>query len=177
MTEGEFEELNKLGNKIVQKNNKKNNKNKKLKLKIKKISIKSNKKISVKILLKKIFRKTKIQFRNIINYLKRINPISSLKLKALNLEKRNNKAYKIVESKKQRRNKVIIVRKRVPINNKIESKIVKNSACFYYINLDSDDKKDGILQINRHISLKKSIWDFPFKKSYLMNLRIFKNKK
>ncbi len=177
MNESEFEELNKLGDKIVQKNNKKSKKNKKLNLKIKKISIKSNKKISVKILLKKIFKKTKIQFRNIINYLKRINHILFLKIKALNLEKIDNKAYKIVESKKQRRNKVVIVRKRVPINNKIDSKIEKNSACFYYINLESDDKKDGILQINSHVSLKKSIWDFPFKKSYLINLRIFKNKK
>ena len=73
--------------------------------------------------------------------------------------------YKIVETKKQGWNKIIIVRKRVPINfNTVELKTKKiNPSGIYYLNIKSDESgnTEGISQ--NHCILKESIWDFKIK--------------
>lgn len=77
--------------------------------------------------------------------------------------KQRSSGFKIVETKKQRKNKVIITRKRIPIKSTIRFKKNIASSCLYFFNLDNKNELDEP-KIKGHTILKESIWDFPHKK-------------
>jgi len=74
--------------------------------------------------------------------------------------------HKIVEIKKQRRNKTIIIRKRVPFfydTKNIQPKINKNAALFYMA-LKTDKNGNHETKPETYTHLKESVWDFPIEK-------------
>jgi hypothetical protein len=77
-------------------------------------------------------------------------------------QKKSDIFLKIVETKKQRGNKVILVRKSVPYKY-IPEKICYNKPnlnSLYYLSVNAKD--DGTINIDKenYTSLKESIWDF-----------------
>ena len=166
MKEEEYADLNEL-NKVFKKKPLNENKSKKNKAKIKITNKKS--------ILKKILSFTKkiaVKFLNISNkYLKKTFEISRLKIektkKQINeyTEARRGKiAYKIVETKKKKRNKIIITRKRVPIEKNINFENRDLNPSIYYCRLVPEENKICEKKIIGHTRLKDSIWDFPHKK-------------
>ncbi len=114
-------------------------------------------------------------FRNIFLITKKITKttIKIVKIKIENAKKeieefnkfnREKKAYKIVETKKEKRNKIIIVRRRVPIEKKINLKKLNFNPQIYYYQLKPEENKICEKKIIGHTRLKESIWDFPMKK-------------
>ena len=78
--------------------------------------------------------------------------------------KRKDLSYKIVETKKQRGNKTIIVRRRVPAYFDTSSLVPKtsNMASVYYLSLDEESEKQTTqVKHDSYTTLKKSVWDFP----------------
>ena len=79
-----------------------------------------------------------------------------------NIKSKINKkghSYKIVETKKQRGNKTIIIRKRVPFYfdiNSYKPGLNNTNAVFY---LSENDR--NVIDSEHYFFVKKSIWDFP----------------
>ncbi len=74
--------------------------------------------------------------------------------------------YKIVETRKQRFNKIIITRKRVPyyyINDSVFS-VLKPKKAIYYLSLKDDSQGGTFIKKTAHRGLDESVWDFPFHK-------------
>lgn len=74
--------------------------------------------------------------------------------------------YKIVETRKQRFNKVIITRRRVPyyyINENVFSSI-RPKKSIYYLSLKDDEHGGTFIKKTSHKALDESIWDFPVQK-------------
>jgi len=162
LTDDEFEELGLLGNRL-NRNQIQENKNKKKNLKIK-----INKKLSIKNLLKIAIKKIIYSLKWLIKKILNKSILLSIKLKEY-LEKQkqlksNKIAYKIIEIKKEKRNKVIIIRKRVPINYIINTKIRMKNPSIFYCDIDSEEIKNVNSEIVTYDKLKNSIWDFPIKR-------------
>jgi hypothetical protein len=109
---------------------------------------------------------------------KTTKPIVKPKKQIKNIEE--NIGFKIIEKKRQRRNKTIITRKRVPINYKLKKSQMReiNLCALYYLSIKDDET--GIQEIDKekYCSIKKSVWDFPIDDNNLMkNLFYFKHRK
>jgi hypothetical protein len=160
LPKNEIEELKKFGEKV--------------KTNTEKIDIKQKDLIIIKkskIYIYKIFNYIGLSFIKSLKYLgykikKRLNNYSrEIKRKYSNwdIKKQKNKKYKIVEKKKVCKNKVIIVRKRVPYKYKTSniSSINPDMNSIYYLSIK--ENVDGILETNNenYTSIKESVWDFP----------------
>lgn len=79
-------------------------------------------------------------------------------------QKKQKIAYKIVETKKQRRNKIVITRKRIPFEyNPLEVQPKKTElGALFYLTFKGDDAEET--KPEAYTRLKESIWDFPIKK-------------
>jgi hypothetical protein len=155
----EFAELQKFGNSVE-----------------KKVKLKTEKE-KQKIILENITYEKKVDFSKLINYLEKFGEILELiilkifqitkdyyeKRQKTKIQKKNKIAYKIVETKKERRNKVIITRRRVPINLPINLKQNTIAKSFYFISIKEDDGTNKTKE-SEYKHLKKSIWDFPIEK-------------
>ena len=78
--------------------------------------------------------------------------------------KKKDTCYKIIETKKQRGNKTIIVRRRVPACFDTSDLVPKTSSMgsIYYLSLDEESEKQNIqVKHDSYTILKKSVWDFP----------------
>ncbi len=170
MKDEEYADLNVLKKRFDQKTNENYNKVKK-----------KRKKFEIK-LEKRSFKKTLIRYAN--SYFKKILYFSKTFLKKIFetsnkqyekgkkrfneyiLSRQKNIAFKIVETKKQKKNKVVIVRKRVPIEQNINFnfKQINLRPSLYYCSLHPDENKVCEKKIIGHVKLKKSVWDFPIKK-------------
>lgn len=71
--------------------------------------------------------------------------------------------YKIVEFKKEKKNKIVIVRKRIPyILDSLDIKNKKSDVgSLYYLSVHDEDQD---VSAESYARLKKSVWDFPHKK-------------
>ena len=106
----------------------------------------------------------------IINKLLRSTSVASrwiykkIKSAKLPIKKNQNKCYKIVETKKQRRNKIIIIRKRVPFEyNPLELNSKKaNLGTIFYLTFKEDSNQET--KSEAYTIIKDSIWDFPTEK-------------
>lgn len=168
MKEEEYADLNVLKKRFDQKTNENHNK---IKKKRKNFEIK---------LENKSFKKTLIRyatsfFKNLFSFskktTKKIIEISSKQHKKVRKHvneyiknKQKNIAFKIVETKKEKRNKVVIVRKRVPIESSINFKPIDSRPSLYYCSLHPEENKFCEKKIIGHVKLEKSVWDFPIKK-------------
>ena len=165
MSKDEFEDLKNFGKtiEIKPKQKKVEDKNqlviKKTKFEIKKF---------LKVILVKICKALILFFKKLLEGSYRLSSEIKRKYENWNIKKQSqsNKCYKIVETKKQRRNKVIIIRKRVPakyVSNNLVTKDPNIGALFY---LSIKDKEDGGIETSseNYTSLKESVWDFPIKK-------------
>ena len=159
MTDDEFKELNTFGEKIEKKTNNKND----LKREETKVD-KKVKKQNIIILLRKIKKSIFVYFRFFLIKMfllsKNIKLFFYKKIGNISFKNKRNIGYKIVETKKQKRNKVIITRKRMPItiSNLSKNKIKKPCIYYYKINLEKKTK------VKKYSKLKDSVWDFPLKK-------------
>ena len=164
MKDDEFAELGILGNRLNKSNEEIKIKKKESNFRFKKI----NSKFSFKKFLIIIFRKIVILFKCFITKFYNISKNLIIKIKhklvEFNFKRRKNISYKIIELKKEKRNKVIIIRKRVPMNTIINKKIDLSKPSLYYCSIDSDEIKNYCTDIICHDKLKKSIWDFPIKR-------------
>lgn len=164
MKDNEFKELNIFGEKIERKNENKNcSKNKELKTNkkdIKKKLIRSIERHSKNFLifLKSLYKKI------IITILKDTQKKIQNKINSFRLENKKNIGYKIIETKKERRNKVIIIRKRVPIKLNININTRNEKPSLYYYNLKTEKDKNCKSNISEYIKIKRSVWDFPLEK-------------
>jgi hypothetical protein len=74
--------------------------------------------------------------------------------------------YKIVETRKQRFNKIIITRRRVPyyyINDSVFS-VLKPKKAIYFLSLKDDHQGGTFIKKTAHKGLDESVWDFPYHK-------------
>ncbi len=154
MSDNEFKDLQNFGKTIE-----KNSENKeKIIVKEKKNHSKQIKKILI-YLGKKTYNLTKILLKYSISTGRWIN----IKIKSAKLprKKNQNKRYKIVEIKKQKRNKIVIIRKRVQLEyNKISQNSNKAKlGKIYYLTLK--DENNQVTKQEAYTILKDSIWDFP----------------
>ena len=168
MNSDEFNDLEKFG-KVIEKPPEQDS------VKIKK-KVKKNQDINFKTAFKKIFNKifcfirknlvkTKkafVKIKTIIKEKKEIRKRYKLALKRN--RKSNDIHYKIVETKKQKRNKTIIVRRRVPdyYDTSILSSKKGHLASIYYLSLEGQSKNENAqVKHDSYTILKKSVWDFP----------------
>ena len=163
MNSDEFNDLEKFG-KVIENTPKKESVKVKKKEKTQlKISIKGNGFKFVKKgsdLVRYLSYKSKILLFNINNFLKKKKEIRKRYRTVLKRNrKKKNIGYKIVETKKQRGNKTIIIRKRVPsfFDDLDLSKQSAPMANMYY--LSSNENTD--VKNEPYTILKKSVWDFP----------------
>jgi len=118
-----------------------------------------------KIIIKKSIRLIRSIFgRIVIIAFKKISTILKKKVTDLELKNKKDIGYKITEVKKVKRNKVIIIRKRVPISINHICKNRTSKPCIYYYSLNSNKKEINLQEINKYSNLKESVWDFPIKK-------------
>jgi len=114
----------------------------------------STKKISKYLFL--FFKKSFCNFRN-WNNKRRYYSKKNLKNK--------KKVYRLVETRKNRRNKTIIIRKRVLVS--IESKgFFHNHADpngLYYVSINNDEQGNNKTKPESYVLLKDSVWNFPIK--------------
>lgn len=116
--------------------------------------------------VKTIFMKLKeknLELKN-TRYIKKIH-----KKKTLIACKKNDseikKVYRLVETCKKRRNKTIIIRKRLLVPLKtyyMQPGAIDTPALFYLTFKDTDECKN-VVKPEAYTILKKSIWDFPVK--------------
>ena len=143
---------------------------------------KNNLKFLFKIFLRKIYTffisflkwtyiKTKtilIQLKKWISFKKDLRKIKkNMKLRF----KKKDISYKIVETKKQKGNKTIITRKRVPFYfdiNSYKSELSNMHGVFYLSEKEKDTKNSEY-----YYFVKKSIWDFPVQDKKLRNFVLF----
>ena len=168
MKEEEYADLNVLKKRFDQKSNEKPNR-------IKKERKKFEIQLENKSLKKTFIKYANSFFKNLFYFSKTINKeIYKISYKEYEKVKKRidvfiksrqkNIAFKIVETKKQKRNRVIIVRKRVPIGSKIDFTPTDSRPSIYYCSLNPEENKSCEKKIIGHVKLKKSIWDFPIKK-------------
>lgn len=76
-------------------------------------------------------------------------------------QKIQKNAYKIVETKKERRNKMIIIRRRIPIDyNPLELQPKKTDlGALFYLTFKNDNNQET--KSEAYTILKGSVWDFP----------------
>ena len=115
--------------------------------------------------LRNIAVKIKQKFLKLISLIKTKREIRK-RYKAIVKRNKNRKdiGYKIVETKKQRGNKTVIVRRRVPIYFDTSKLVAKPSSMgsIYYLRLDEESKNlENTVKHNSYDILKKSVWDFP----------------
>ena len=120
---------------------------------------------------KKLGYKTKTFFSSVnekfCNFFKKIslwkNNRQTYSLKKSLKQNSDHIGYKIVEFKKEKRNKIVVVRKRIPyiFNPANISNKKTEMGSMYYLSLTGEDENP---QSESYIRLKKSIWDFPHKK-------------
>jgi hypothetical protein len=103
-------------------------------------------------------------FRKILFKIKIIWCLLERKIHDFKIKHKKDLSYKIVETKKIRRNKVIITRKRVPISINYSSKNKIKKPSLYYLSLKSNQEESTDTRIDVYSNLKESIWDFPVKK-------------
>lgn len=167
MKEDEYANLNEL-NKVFEQKTIKEISNKKKEKKIPKFDKKTLAKKIVnfsKKFLKKSYEVTKKLSKKILLIVKTKYNSAKKQIIEYNEARKGKIAYKIVETKKEKRNKIIIVRKRVPINTHLNNKISNNlNPSIYYCRLKPEEKNICEKNIIGHTRLKKSIWDFPMKK-------------
>ena len=172
MNANEFQDLQKFGSniekitdEIIKKESKKNNLKYLFKCFLKKIN---NLFVSffkwMYIMIKSSFIKIKqcLIFKRDLRIIKRNFTIKSNK---------KGYSYKIIETKKQRGNKTVIIRKRVPFYFDINSykSDLNNIAGVFYLS-----EKDRNTDCSEHYFLvKKSIWDFPIEDKKFRNFVFF----
>lgn len=97
-----------------------------------------------------------------------------LKIFKRNFKIKTNKkvySYKIVETKKQRGNKTVIIRKRVPFYfdiNSYKSGLNNIDGVFY---LSENDR--NVIDSEHYFFVKKSIWDFPIEDKKFRDFVLF----
>jgi len=165
----EFNDLEKFG-KVIEKPSEENTIKEKKK---ENISSKKNfKKIALKIFralfyfAKRLSLKLKKLLLNIIEFFKTKRELSSrYKAAVKKHRKRKDISYKIVETKKQRRNKTVIVRRRVPSYFDASGLVVKSNNAMgniYYLSLNEEPEQENTqIKHDSYTILKKSVWDFP----------------
>jgi len=156
LSDNEFKDLQNFG-KVIEK---KPENNTKVIVKEKKNFYKQLKPVFSYIKKKTLILATKLLKYTIIASKGIYKKIKSTKLPKLRTQ---NYAYKIVETKKQRRNKTIIVRKRVPykydhlgLNPK-----KSNLGTLFYLSFKEDSNQET--KSEAYTRLKDSVWDFPIK--------------
>gem|GEM_PF-4809321 len=80
-------------------------------------------------------------------------------------------SYKIIETKKQRGNKTVIIRKRVPFYfdiNRYKSDLNDINSVFYLAEKDRNSEDS-----EHYFFVKKSIWDFPIEDKKLRDFVLF----
>lgn len=121
--------------------------------------------------IKWFYIKTRSAFIKIKNWfvfkrdLKRIN--RNIKIKA----NKKGYSYKIVETKKQRRNKTVIIRKRVPFYFDVNSYKpgLNNINGVFYLS----EKDKNTVDSEYCLFVKESIWDFPIQDKKLKDFVLF----
>lgn len=165
MGDNEFSDLEKFG-KVLEKPSVENSPKEKKKGEV--LPKKDLKKLALKILkslwrfVKILAKKTKDFLVKIFVFLKTKRQIRRRYKEVIKRNKKsNNVSYKIVETKKQRGNKTIIVRRRVPSYFDIKNPIPKTHlmGSIYYLSLDKDSENE--VRNASYTILKKSVWDFP----------------
>jgi hypothetical protein len=140
------------------------------------------KKINLKNFLRKIYKliisffrwlhiKTKSTLIKIKNWLAFKKDLRKIKKSIRFRYKRKDLGYKIVETKKQRGNKTVITRKRVPFYfdiNSYKSELNNISGIFY---LSEKDKNAATSEYCYFV--KKSIWDFPVHDKKIIKFVLF----
>lgn len=97
-------------------------------------------------------------------YLKKLQ-----KRKQSNVSQKNRgnikKAYRIVETCKRRRNKIIIIRKRVlvPFESQYIQPTKADIPALFYLTFKDDEQGKQMSRPEAYTILKKSAWDFPVK--------------
>ena len=169
MDNDEFNDLEKFG-KVIEKPPEENAIKEKKK---ENISSKKNfKKIALKIFrilfyfAKRLTFKFKKLLLNIFEFFKTKREIRNrYKAVVKKHRKRKDISYKIVETKKQRGNKTIIVRRRVPSYFDTSSLVVKSNNAMgniYYLSLNEESgQENNQIKHDSYTILKKSVWDFP----------------
>lgn len=169
MDNDEFNDLEKFG-KVIEKPPEKNTVkekkkevvsskkySKKIALKILKVLFYFAKRLSLK--LKELLSKTLVFFKTKKEIKKRY------KAAVKRHRKHKDISYKIVETKKQRGNKTVIVRRRVPSYFDTSSLVAKpNNAMgnIYYLSLNEESEQENTrIKHGSYTVLKKSVWDFP----------------
>lgn len=109
-------------------------------------------------------KKVKNRFRN--SHQHKIQKIAVFSKKRPNKIK-NSTCYKIVETKKQRWNKTIITRRRVPVGYKTGNMQVKrnNLGALFYLTFKFDETGNQEIKPEEYCTIKKSVWDFPIEKN------------
>jgi len=105
------------------------------------------------------------KIKAIVNRAKQLNAHpKKIKFTQKPKQKIQKNAYKIVETKKERRNKIIIIRKRVPFKyDPLEPYHKKaNIGTIFYLSFKGDN--DIETKSEAYTILKDSIWDFPTEK-------------
>ncbi len=122
-------------------------------------------------LIKWIYIKIQSSFIKIKNwFVFKIDP----KMIKRNFKIKTNKkvySYKIVETKKQRGNKTVIIRKRVPFYfdiNSYKSGLNNFDGVFY---LSENDR--NVIDSEHYFFVKKSIWDFPIEDKKFRDFVLF----
>jgi len=171
LKEDEFSDLHKFGKTIEEKQNKKHDDSnlynlKNLNIEKKQIKIKIINKEKIKYLSKKIFKRmvfTKIRFnKNFETIFFLFQKLRNYKKRILNNNAKKIRSYHLVEKTKKRRNKVIIIRKRVPYKINIEEFGKPKDDLDQLISFTFES---GIYYTHKknttsNHKFKKSIWDF-----------------
>ena len=82
--------------------------------------------------------------------------------KKLSYNHKNKKTYRLVETCKKRKNKTIIIRKRisVPYYNPVIYPKKSDIGTIYYVSLKDNDKVQQKTKTEAYTKLKDSLWDF-----------------
>ena len=105
------------------------------------------------------------KIKTIVNRAKQRNTLpKKIKFTQKPKQKIQKNAYKIVETKKERRNKTIIIRRRIPIDyNPLELQPKKTDlGALFYLTFKNDNAQET--KHEAYTILKDSIWDFPTEK-------------
>jgi hypothetical protein len=168
LSNSEFNDLEEFG-KIIEKPEKKDNTREKKKIKIS-LDLQVIIVIFIKFFyfIKKLLIKIKVLVLNILAYFRIKKEMKKRCRESFTKRNRKNKhhGYKIIETKKQRGNKTVIVRKRVPfyLDNLNLVKKYSTRGIIYYLSLNEETEQDcAQVKHNSYTILKKSVWDFPVK--------------
>ena len=109
---------------------------------------------------KKIYR----FFNLLISKIKRWNNLQKIETTSkFSIFKKKKYAYKIVETKKVKRNKVIIIRRRVPLDLRIGNTQFEpiRKGAVYYLSIKKDENGIDEIKPVAYPGLRSSVWDFP----------------